>query len=409
MIINSRGEPTVKVNLTTDLDDRVYSASAPSGASCGEHEAWDLRDHDDHFNGLGVNKALNHVNAIIGPELKGKNILSQSEIDETLVELDGHTNKSRLGANAVLPVSLAVCRAAAAAYEQPLWQYTAFLYRKLNPESKIVIPKPCFNVINGGMHAGNWLDFQEFMVIPQSENYSDNLKAGVELYQELKKVLIDEIGPISINVGDEGGFAPSLVMAESALDLINSANNRLTQATSIRVGIDCAAGTLFKDGHYRLADALKSREAMIDYYEELVNRYPIVFLEDPLEPEDWQGWNQLMNRLGNRIDIIGDDLLATNKERIKEAKKSDAVNGVVIKLNQIGTVTETLQAASLAASFGWHLLVSHRSGDTNDDFISDLAVGIGADYFKSGAPARGERVAKYNRLLEIESELKHYE
>ena len=405
MIINSRGEPTVKVNLTTDLDERIYSASAPSGASKSDYAARELRDKNTAFGGLGVDRAVDSVNRIIAPGLKGRNVLSQRTIDEALIELDGHVDKSRLGANAVLPVSLAVCRAAAAACEQPLWQYLASLYRKLDAEAKIGMPRPCFNVINGGMHAGNGLDFQEFMIIPQGQDYQSNLIAGVELYRELKNILIEEIGPAAINVGDEGGFAPLMAQPESALDLISLAINHLDLGFDFKIGIDCAAETFFKDGHYLLSGKPKSRETLIDYCQKLTECYPIAFLEDPLAQNDWIGWAQIKDRLANRVDIIGDDLLATNQERMKEASRVNAVSGAIIKPNQIGSLTETLRAVALASSLDWRVIVSHRSGDTNDDFIADLAVGVGADYFKSGAPARGERVAKYNRLLEIESEI----
>ncbi len=403
LIINSRAEPTIEVVLLTS-NDNIYHAAAPSGASKGKHEAVEMRDRDIHFKGLGVEKAIDNVNNIIGPALCGKDVGKQKEIDYALIELDGHKNKSRLGANAILPVSLAVCRAAAAAQNIFLWQYLSKEYSSFYSESQPALPRPCFNVINGGMHAGNWLAIQEFMVIPQEKNYWGNLKAGVELYNELKESLIDQVGQEAINVGDEGGFAPSLITAESALDIIMESINRLPFTAQFKIGLDCAAGSFFENNHYRLVKEIKSREALIEYYQKLIDEYPISFLEDPLEEEDWAGWNQLTQRLKKEVDIIGDDLLATNSERIKKAEQAQAANGLVVKLNQAGTLTETLEAAALAASFGWKLIVSHRSGDTNDDFISDLAVGMGADYFKSGAPARGERVSKYNRLLEIERE-----
>lgn len=407
MIINSRGEPTVEVGLRTNLDDRVYRASAPSGASRGEHEAWEIRDRGVDFGGLGVSQAVSHVNEIIGPALKGKSVLSQQRIDQSLVELDGHKNKSRLGANAVLPVSMAACRAGAAAQEQTLWQYLAGLYKETGESKKPKMPKPCFNVINGGVHAGGWLDFQEFMIIPQGRSFYDNFKTGAEVYSQLRGLLLAEVGPASINVGDEGGFVPAIVIPESALDLILRAVNRAPNQTKVKVGLDCAANTFFNDGQYRLAGSVKTRENLISYYQELVRHYPIAFIEDPLEENDWLGWSQLKSELNGQTDLIGDDLLVTNIDRIEEAKKTDSVDGMVVKPNQIGTVFETLESAALAASYGWRLMVSHRSGDTNDDFIADLAVALGADYFKSGAPARGERVAKYNRLLEIESELEN--
>ncbi len=407
MIINSRGEPTVEVDLRTNLDDRVYRASAPSGASRGEHEAWEIRDRGIDFGGLGVSQAVSHVNDIIAPALKGKSVLAQQRIDQSLVELDGHKNKSRLGANAVLPVSMAVCRAGAAAQNQFLWQYLAGLYKELGQPGSPAMPKPCFNVINGGVHAGGWLDFQEFMVIPQGRSFYDNLKTGAEVYSQLRGLLLAEVGPASINVGDEGGFVPALVLPESALDLILRAVDRAPNQTKVKIGLDCAANSFFDQGQYRLAGSVKTRENLIDYYQELVRQYPIDFIEDPLAESDWLGWSQLKNELNGQAGLIGDDILVTNIDRLQEARKTDAVDGMVVKPNQIGTVFETLEAAALAASYGWRLVVSHRSGDTNDDFIADLAVALGSNYFKSGAPARGERLAKYNRLLEIETELKN--
>ena len=406
MIINSRGEPTVEVLLRTNLDDRVYRASAPSGASRGEHEAWEIRDRGVDFGGLGVSQAVSHVNQIIGPALKGRSVLSQSRIDQALVELDGHRNKSRLGANAILPVSIAVCRAAAAATNQPLWRYLNGVYQSLRDASQPKMPKPCFNVINGGAHAGGWLDFQEFMIVPQGRTFYDNFKMGAEIYGQLRGLLLAEVGPSSINIGDEGGFVPAIVIPESALDLIIRAVNRAPNQTSVKIGLDCAANSFFDQGQYRLAGSLKTRESLMSYYQELVSHYPIAFIEDPLEENDWLGWAQLNQELNGQASLIGDDLIVTNVERVKKAEEAEAVDGIVVKPNQIGTVYETLEAAALAASYNWQLMVSHRSGDTNDDFIADLAVAIGSNYIKSGAPARGERLAKYNRLLEIESELK---
>jgi enolase len=403
MIIDSRGNPTVEVALLTDFDDFWYIASVPSGASRGEHEAWEIRDRGVEYRGLGVNRVINNINEFIAPSLEGESVLDQAKIDNALVEIDGHKNKSRLGANASLPVSLAVCRAAARAKNKFLWQHIGEIYGDHSKKNGC-FPRPSFNVINGGMHAGNHLSIQEFMVIPQNNNYSDNLRMGVEVYGELKKILIDQIGPASINVGDEGGFAPDLIEAESALDLIMAAAENIDFGGKIKIGLDCAASSFFKQDQYYLGGKVKSRDSLIDYYRELVNNYPIIFLEDPLEEEDWLGWGEMVTELGDKVAIIGDDLLATNVARINEAEKMGSANGLVVKPNQVGTVTEALEAAALASSLGWQIMVSHRSGDTNDSFIADLAVAIGADYFKSGAPVRGERVAKYNRLLEIQEE-----
>lgn len=404
MILNSRGEPTVEVAVATNAGSSIHRASAPSGASRGEHEAKELRDPSPDFGGRGVNRAIDHVNQIIGPALKGQSVFAQEKIDNILIDLDGHADKSRLGSNAILPVSLAVSRAAASLQGVFLWQYLADYYRGFNRRSRPKMPRPCFNVINGGAHAGNWLDFQEFMVVPQEKSFGLDLKAGSELYLELRKEIIEEIGRSSVNIGDEGGFAPALVAPESALDLILAAARKTPGGANFKLGLDCAANEFFRNGHYRLGETLRSAESMIDYYQKITETYPIIFLEDPLAEDDWTSWGQLTAQLGEGIDIIGDDLTVTNLDRIKQAKRFGAANGLVIKPNQIGTLTECLQSAAAAASFGWRLMVSHRSGDTNDDFIADLAVGLGADYFKSGAPARGERVAKYNRLLEIEQE-----
>jgi len=414
-ILDSRGNPTVEVELVSD--EGIFFASVPSGKSKGKYEALELRDGLDarpasegggpvlekRYQGRGVLKAVKNVNEIIGPKIIGKNPVEQKEIDELMIELDGTKNKSNLGSNAILAVSIAICRAGATAKNSPLYQYISNLVGK---ESLIKLPFASFNIINGGVHAGNDLDFQEFMISPQLESFSKNLQAASEIYQNLREILIKKIGKLAINVGDEGGFSPPLFQTRSALNLIIEAIKLSGYEGKINLGLDCAASQFFKNGNYQLEKRIFIKEGLLAFYQDLIKNYSISFLEDPFAEEDFDGFKKIKENLGQKITIFGDDLLATNLKRIKEAKEKNACNGLVLKPNQIGTVTETLEAAKLAKSFGWKIMVSHRSGETNDDFISDLAVGISADFIKSGAPARGERVAKYNRLLEIEEEIR---
>lgn len=403
-ILDSRGNPTLEVELHTGSG--VFTASVPSGASRGRYEAVELRDGGKRYRGKGVPKAVRNVNEIIAPKLKGKDVTRQKEIDEAMLELDGTENKSRLGANAIVGVSMAVCRAGAAAKKIPLWQYLGGELYKLPTVNQL--PAPCFNIINGGAHAGNDLDVQEFMVVPQGKNFTENLQIGTEIYHELKSVLKQTYGRLATNIGDEGGFAPPMKDTWEALDAIIKATENLGYKNKIKIILDVAASQFYGSGKYRMKNAVFTREGLLNFYEDLLNRYPIIGLEDPFAEEDWEGWQKLnvkcqMSKIKSLI--IGDDLLATNPKRIKMAKEKDACNALILKVNQIGTVTEALEVAALAESYGWNIIVSHRSGETCDDFIADLAVGIGADYIKAGAPARGERVAKYNRLLEIEEEV----
>jgi enolase len=338
--------------------------------------------------------------------------------------LDGTKNKSRLGANAILAVSMAVCRAGAAAKNAPLYKYISQL---ISPPvnstfSTIVknvlrIPRPCFNIINGGIHAGNDLDFQEFMICPQFESFSKNLEAGCEIYHNLKEILKSKFGKMAINLGDEGGFSPPLIFAEQALDLISEAVEKSGYKNLVKIAIDSAASEFFVEGQprsreislrgkYKMKKAVFTREGLLNYYLEFLKRHPIFALEDPFAQDDFEGFSEITKRVGGKITIFGDDLLTTNIERIKMAKEKDLCNGLILKMNQVGTITETIEAAKLAKSFGWKIMVSHRSGETNDDFISDFAVGVSAEFIKAGAPARGERVAKYNRLLKIEEEIR---
>jgi len=400
-ILDSRGNPTVEVELKTE--EKSFIASVPSGASTGKYEAKELRDKgDERYNGKGVLKAVKNVNEIIAPNLVGKNPEDQEEIDKLMIDLDGTEDKSNLGANTILPVSIAICRAGASAKNLPLYKYITQIFNlgyKLQVTS-YKIPLPCFNIINGGAHAGNDLDIQEFMIIPQEDSFSQNLQAGSEIYHNLKEILEKNLGEETVNIGDEGGFAPPISRAEEALDFVSRS---FKDYKNTKIGLDCAATQFYKNENYNLEDKNLSSKELSKFYQDLINKYPIIFIEDPFAEDDWQSWKELSTEL---VLIVGDDLLSTNIKRMKQAQEKSACNGLILKPNQIGTITEALEAAKLAKSYGWKIIVSHRSGETKDDFIADLAVGIAADFIKSGAPARGERMAKYNRLLKIEEEIR---
>ena len=398
-ILDSRGNPTVEVELITE--NGLFLASVPSGASVGRYEAKEIRDGEDRYRGKGVLEAIRNIEKTITPNLKDIEINSQRQVDEILISIDGTKDKSNLGANAILPISMAICRALASAKNTPLYRYIDEIYETAFKGEVLKLPTPCFNIINGGSHAGNNLDFQEFMIIPQLESFSLNLQAGSEIYHNLKDVLKKDFGKDAINVGDEGGFAPNLNLAEEALDLTIRAIGISGYRDRVNIALDVAASEFYKNGKY----GMRSRDEMVQYYLELIEKYPITSIEDPFNEDDFEGFSILTGRSGKEVDIIGDDLLVTNIERIEIAQKKEACNGLLLKVNQIGTVTEALEAAKLARLNNWKIMVSHRSGETNDDFIADLAVGISADYIKSGAPARGERVVKYNRLLKIEDEI----
>jgi enolase len=395
-ILDSRGYPTVEVELETDFGK--FLAAVPSGASKSKYEALELRDGGKRYFGKGVKKAIKNIKEILAPKLIGLDPRDQKKIDNVMIELDGSENKSKLGVNSILPISMATCRAGAESEGLFLYQYIAKLTSNFQ---KPLLPSPLFNVINGGVHAGGDLDFQEFMICPLKNSFSENLKIASEIYHKLKEILIKKFGKQSINLGDEGGFVPKIKFPEKAIELILEASKILNY--KIKIVLDVAASQFFKKGKYKTKMANFNRENLLKYYQKLIKNYPILGLEDPFSQEDLEGWNLLMN-LKDKILIIGDDLLATNPQRIKLAKEKNLCNSAIVKLNQIGTVTETIEAVKLAKSFGWKIIVSHRSGETNDDFISDFAVGIGAEFIKAGAPARGERVAKYNRLLKIEKD-----
>jgi len=413
-ILDSRGEPTVEVELKTDLG--IFRASVPSGKSIGKYEAFELRDGEKRYFGKGVLKAVKNINQIIAPKLKGEDVTEQSKIDKILIDLDGTKNKSRLGTNAIVGVSMAVCRAGAAAKNIPLYKYINKTLKLAEVRPRLTLPIPCFNIINGGVHAGNDLDIQEFMIIParigyaegvaggpQTKSFKENLRVGAEIYHALKDILEEKFGKTATNLGDEGGFSPPLEKTKNALDLIIEAIKRAGYQNKVKIGLDCAASQFFEDKKYILEGKELTSEELLKIYQNLIGEYPISFFEDPFSEEDLGGWQMLS--LNSKFLIVGDDLLVTNPERIKRAQELKLCNSLLLKINQIGTISEALTAAKLAKSFGWKIIVSHRSGETIDSFISDFAVGIKADFIKSGAPARGERVAKYNRLLKIEEEI----
>lgn len=402
-ILDSRGNPTVEVELETNLGK--FLASVPAGASKGKYEAVELRDGGKRFQGLGVLKAVKNVNQIIAPKLKSRDPKRQKEIDELMIKLDGTENKSRLGTNSILAVSMAVCRAGAQAENLPLYSYLAQLAKN---ESSLTLPLACFNLVNGGVHADNELDFQEFMIVPQVQTFSRALSMTSEIYHRLKEIIKKKYLNLAVNLGDEGGFAPPAKAPEEAMEIILAAAESLNYKNKLKIFLDVAASQFFKNNKYKMRIGIFEREDLLKYYLNLISKYPIWGLEDPWADDDWSGWQKLNSKSKlkkAKLLIIGDDLLATNPKRMKLAKGKGACNAAIIKINQIGTVSETIAASQLAKSFGWKIIVSHRSGETNDDFISDLAVGLGADFIKAGAPARGERVAKYNRLLKIEAEL----
>ena len=412
-ILDSRGNPTVeaKITLTDTMTGKRYAgkASVPSGASTGRFEAVELRDAQTRYFGLGVQKAVNNVNTKIKEALTGRNGLNQVEIDRLLMETDGTDNKGNLGANATLAVSMAVARAAAKSLEIPLYQYLGGAYTRL-------MPVPMMNILNGGRHAANTVDFQEFMIMPvQAESFSDGLRIGAEIYHFLKKIL-EEKG-LATSVGDEGGFARNLPNAEAVLDLIVEAieKSNYFPGQDIKIALDAASSELYNEKtgmyHFPGESALKGSEVvrdtaeMIAYYEELIGKYPILSIEDGLSEDDWDGWKQLTQRLGEKIQLVGDDLFVTNTKRLDAGIKLHVANAILVKVNQIGTVSEAMEAIEMAQKNGYKTVISHRSGETEDTFIADLAVAVNAGQIKTGAPCRGERVAKYNQLLRIEEEL----
>ncbi|AGM09578.1 enolase [Amycolatopsis sp. MJM2582] len=398
-ILDSRGNPTVEVEVALD-DGTLARAAVPSGASTGEHEAVELRDGDTgRYNGKGVERAVAAVLDEIGPDLVGTDAVDQRIVDQKLVDLDGTPAKSRLGANAILGVSLAVAKAAAESAELELFRY-------LGGPNAHVLPVPMLNILNGGAHADTDVDIQEFMIAPiGAESFREALRWGTEVYHSLKSVLKGR--GLATGLGDEGGFAPSLKNNREALDLILQAIEKAGYAPGrdVALALDVAATEFFSDGAYTFEGAKKSAEQMSAYYGELVRDYPLVSIEDPLSEDDWDGWVQLTTEIGEKVQLVGDDLFVTNPDRLEEGITRRAANALLVKVNQIGTLSETLDAISLATSYGYKSMMSHRSGETEDTFIADLAVATGVGQIKTGAPARGERIAKYNQLLRIEETL----
>jgi enolase len=393
-IIDSRGNPTIEVDVYCD-DGSFGRGMVPSGASTGEHEALELRDKDERFLGKGVLKAVENIKQLITPKIIGHEVTDQASIDKLMLELDGTENKSKLGANAMLGVSLAVCNAAANSLKLPVYAY-------LNRETN-TLPVPMFNVINGGKHAGGNLKIQEFMLIPHGfTKYGDCFRASCEVYQVLRNNL-KKFGPSAINLGDEGGFGSPVDTAPEALQmLVDSIKDAgYEPGVEISIGLDSAASEFYENGMYEVDGKKLSGDELVDYYVDLVEKYPIISLEDPFDENDFDSFAKLLAKLPN-ASIVADDLTVTNPKRIQMAIDRKAANYLLLKVNQIGTLTEAIQAAELARSNGWGINISHRSGETEDTFIADLAVALGAERIKTGAPARGERTAKYNQLLRIE-------
>ncbi|QIM18890.1 phosphopyruvate hydratase [Leucobacter coleopterorum] len=398
-ILDSRGNPTVEVEVGL-TDDSVGRAAVPSGASTGAFEAYELRDGDkDRYLGKGVTKAVDAVFEELAPAVEGFAADDQRIIDQILMEVDGTDNKQRVGANSILGVSLAVAHAAAASAELPLYRY-------LGGPNASTLPVPLMNIINGGAHADTGVDIQEFMAVPLgAETFSEGLRWGVEVYHALK-ALLNEKG-LSTGLGDEGGFAPDLPTNAEALDLIVEAIKRagLEPGRDVAVALDVASSEFYADGAYTFEGQKRSAEEMTAYYEDLLNRYPLVSIEDPLDESDWDGWKHLTDRLGSRVQLVGDDLFVTNPTRLADGIEKGVANSILVKVNQIGTLTETFDAVQLAQRSGYTAVMSHRSGETEDVTIADLAVATDCGQIKTGAPARSDRVAKYNQLLRIEEEL----
>lgn len=401
-ILDSRGNPTVEADVHL-RDGSLGRASVPSGASTGEHEAIELRDGDKRrYQGKGVLEAVNNINTVLARELGGQDAAAQPEIDAAMIALDGTPNKGKLGANAILAVSMAVCRASARSAGLPLYRYLGGLQARR-------LPVPMMNILNGGVHADNTVDFQEFMIMPVgAETFSDALRMGVETFHTLKQVLKEK--GYSTTVGDEGGFAPSLKSNQEAVELILDAIDGAgySPGHDICLALDPASSEMYQNGKYvffKSDQSKKSAEEMVKLYADWVDKYPIISIEDGLAQDDWEGWKALTDELGGRIQLVGDDLFVTSTDRLAQGIEGGAANSILIKLNQIGTVTETIAAIDLARRHGYTSVVSHRSGETEDAFIADFAVGLGTGQIKTGSASRTDRTAKYNQLLRIEEEL----
>jgi len=408
-ILDSRGNPTVEVDITTSCG--IFRAAVPSGASTGIHEALELRDKDgNRYRGKGVLTAVSNINDIIGPALLSMNIdcTQQKEVDDILLKLDGTENKSYLGANAILAVSMACCKAGAAQKGVPLYEHIA----SLSGNTNVILPVPAFNVINGGSHAGNKLAMQEFMILPTgADSFKEAVRMGAEVYHTLKSVIKKKYGQDAINVGDEGGFAPNIQDNKEGLELLMAAIKKAGYEDKIEIGMDVAASEFYKDGKYDLdfknpkSDPSKylTGSQLGDLYHSFIQNYPMISMEDVFDQDDWESWKNFM--ASTDIQVVGDDLTVTNPKRMRIAINSRACNALLLKINQIGSISESIEACELAQASGWGVMVSHRSGETEDTFIADLVVGLCAGQIKTGAPCRSERLAKYNQLLRIEEEL----
>ncbi|TYZ50758.1 hypothetical protein PybrP1_012186 [[Pythium] brassicae (nom. inval.)] len=411
-IIDSRGNPTVEVDLQTSGSDAIFRASVPSGASTGIHEAVELRDGGSRYLGKGVLQAVRNVKEVLAPKLLGADPTNQREIDELMRSLDGTDNKGKLGANAILGVSLAVAKAGAAAKRVPLYQHFADLIKNDN----LVLPVPAFNVINGGSHAGNKLAFQEFMILPTgAASFSEAMVMGCEVYHHLKAVIKKKYGQDATNVGDEGGFAPNIQSNREGVELLMTAIDKSGYSGKVKIGMDVASSEFYTEsGHYDLdfkssgsapPKELLTGDELAQLYVALAREFPIVSIEDPFDQDDWTHYSAFTREIGAAVQVVGDDLLCTNPKRIGTALETKACNALLLKVNQIGSVSESVDAVALAQQNGWGVMTSHRSGETEDSYIADLAVGLSTGQIKTGAPCRSERLAKYNQLLRIEEEL----
>lgn len=395
-ILDSRGNPTVEVDI---FSGKIMArASVPSGASTGIHEALELRDKGKKYLGKGVLNAVSNVNKEIAKRVIGMNPLNQEEVDKAMIELDGTPNKAKLGANAILAVSLANARLASLMENMQLYKYIA-----KTAKTKTKMPVPFFNVINGGKHADTNLKVQELMLVPKANTFKESLRIGSETYHILKEVIEKKFGKNSTNVGDEGGFVPNISSTQQALDILNEAIKK--SGAESKIGIDCAASSFFSGNQYIIDGKAITKKQLLEMYTELAKKYPIISIEDPFQEDDFESFAELTKTIGKKVQIVADDLTATNTERIKKAAEKKSCNCLLLKVNQIGTLTEAISAFKTAQKNNWNVMVSHRSGETEDTFIADLAVGLGAGQIKAGAPCRTERTAKYNQLLRIEEEL----
>ncbi|KAG9395607.1 Enolase [Carpediemonas membranifera] len=403
-IFDSRGNPTVEVDLKTE--DGLFRAAVPSGASTGVHEACELRDGGDQYMGKAVLKAVANVNEKIAPAIMGMDVTEQKKLDDLMIELDGSANKTVLGANAILGVSMAVARAGAAASGKPLYQYLA----DLAGNTELRYPVPCMNVINGGSHAGNALAPQEYMIAPTgADNFMEAMRIGSEVYHNLKSIIKSRYGIDAVNVGDEGGFAPPLTDPEEPLKLLVEAIKKAGHEGKVKICMDCAASEFFKDGSYDLnfkgkESKIISGDDLAAMYASWTENYPIASIEDPMDEDDWAAWTKFLSLVEGKCQVVGDDLTVTNPKRIQEAVEKKSCNSLLLKVNQIGSISEAIAASNLAMKNGWSVMVSHRSGETEDTFISHLVVGLGSGQIKTGAPCRSERVAKLNEIIRIEEE-----